>query len=59
MKILPFGTDLFHEDKETVGRTDGRLERYAGMTKLIFSCPSFANAPTHGNVIYFYKSKFS
>ena len=58
-KILPFGAEFFHDDIQTEGRTDRRIERYAGMTKLIFSCPNFANAPTHGNVIHFYKSKFS
>jgi len=40
-KILPSGGESFHEDIETEGRTEGRIERYADMTKLIFVCRFF------------------
>jgi hypothetical protein len=41
MKILPLGTQLFHADRRTDGRTGGQT----GMTKLIIAFSNFVNAP--------------
>jgi hypothetical protein len=41
MKIRPVGAELLHADGRSVGRTDG----LADMTKLIVAFLTFANAP--------------
>jgi len=41
MKIRPLQSELFHADR----RTDGRMEGRTGMTKLIVAFLNFANTP--------------
>jgi hypothetical protein len=45
MKIRPVGTEFFHADSGTEGRTDG--DGQAEMTKVTVAFRNFANAPAN------------
>jgi len=45
MKICPVGANLFHANRRTDRRTDGRKD----MTKLIVAFGNFADAPKMAN----------
>jgi Fe-S-cluster formation regulator IscX/YfhJ len=46
VKIRPVEAELFHEDRQTDGRTD----RWADMMKSIVAFRNFADAPKHSNL---------